>query len=406
MIKQGRWHREGGFSLLWLSIWLIALGLAVTVVLALLPNQTDDTRIAKTITTMQDAQDDLLAYVVKNYHLPEPDTNGDGSQNAGATSGALPYRDMGLPAAVLDEASLPLRYAPYRNSAANADLTALTSLYDPTTDGNNTTYQQSFPTASDYGCTAPAASPINLLDFCVALDNAANATASTSYANTGPGTNNVAYVLVSGGLEDANGNGLDSSLDGANEDGDLSFEDPARGRGKGYDDIVRVKPFSALQRALSCDAALASMRLLEWTAIDSKNLADNIAVQDYQAGVQLALDSVAELLRIASLGNAGFALAGATESEAEVCATAAACLGLCANEDAACAALTAAVISDAAALAVAVVDLAVGAVAVAADAAVYDEVHSLNTAARQHVCDVIDDVTNADQRGGLATSPQ
>jgi hypothetical protein len=392
-----------GFSLFLLSVWLIGLGLAIAVVLALLPDRSDRIRIDRTLHTIEDAQHNVLAFVVENYRLPEPDTDAPatatyGSENSGAGSGALPFRSMKLPEAVLDQASLPLRYAPYRNSSDSADLTAETSLYEP---GPTAPYPQKLPEPSDYGCPAIAVSPINLLDFCTALGNADNAVASADYVNTGPGTINAAYVLVSGGLEDADGDGADSTLDGANDDGDLSYENPARGREKGYDDIVRSIPVAALQRELSCGALIGSLDLLVATADDAKNQADAIAVQKFQADVQVGLDTAAEVMRAIALVNAIASAAGAVTTTAEICTAAAACLGLCVNLTAACAAAAAASVSAAAAAIAAGIDLVIGAVTLAFTIATAVEVSDLNDAARVHVCDVLSDVVAADVRGGL-----
>ncbi|MCG6872526.1 MAG: hypothetical protein LJE84_09565 [Gammaproteobacteria bacterium] len=395
MLRQRRLHQSAGFSVLLLSLWLIGLGVAVALVLALLPNRADELRLDRTISTLKNAQDGILAFVVENYRLPVPDTDAPaaatfGLENAGATSGALPYRSMGLPTDVRDQASVLLRYAPYRNAGANADLAAATSLYVP-----------ALPTAADYGCSAIPASPVNLLDFCVALDNAVAAAASSTYANTGPGTINAAYVLLSGGLEDADGDGADRTLDGANDDGDLSFEDPARGREKGYDDLVRPLRAESLRRELSCGALVGSLELLVETAEDSKILADNTQVQKFQADVGAALDAFGVIMAGIAVANAAAAEAGAIATEAEICGLAAACLGLCVNLDAACVAATAALVSATAAVAASIVDLVTNVITTAISISIAVGVADLNTAARQHVCDIIDEVVAADQRGGL-----
>ena len=175
-----RMRNPNGFSVLALAILMTALGLALVLVLALLPNQSDQARIDETIATLGDAQDALLSFVVENSRLPAPDSNNDGLEDAAATFGALPYRDMGLPAPVVDEASIPLRYAPYRN-APLADLAALTSLYTP-----------DVPDGTSFGCAANPTSPVNLLDFCTGLASAvaeSSPTGSTAFVNTGPAGN-------------------------------------------------------------------------------------------------------------------------------------------------------------------------------------------------------------------------
>jgi hypothetical protein len=381
-------NRQGGFSLLLLSVWLIGLGTAVALVLALLPNRSEQLRIEQTIRAVETARHDVLAFVVENYRLPEPDTNASGTENGGATMGALPYRSMELPQAELDPANLPLRYAPYRNSTDSADLASATSLYEPT-----------LPTPGDYDCTATIpTSPVNLLDFCIALANAEAAAESPSYANTGPGISNAAYVLVSGGLEDADGNGADSSLDGANDDGDVSFEDPARGREEDYDDIVRSVPFAALQRELSCGALLGSLDLLVQTADDGKNLADNIQVQKFQADVAVALEAIATVLNGIVLVNAITDAGNGSFTTGLTCAAAVLSLGAFTPQ---CIAAGAATASAFVAAAVAAVDLAVSLAKLGTAIALAAETTRLRDSAYQSVCDSIDDVVAADARGGL-----
>ncbi len=398
--------RCGGFSLLLLSIWMIGLGLAVAVLLALQPNRSDQIRIDKTIRTMEDAQGNVLAFVVENYRLPVPDTDAPaagtyGSENAGADSGALPFRTMELPVPVLDQASLPLRYAPYRNNGTNdADLASATSLYTPALpdlDDLNT-YDKDGDGSSDFSCVTPPTSPVNLLDFCTALENAEALAPDGDYANTGPGVVNAAYVLVSGGLEDADGDGADSSLDGANDDGDVSFEDPARGREKGYDDIVRPVPFSALQRELSCDALVGSLDLLVATADDAANLANNTEVAQFQAEVDVALEAVGLAINAVILVNAVLSATAATSEAIQACINAVASLGVL---TAGCVAATAAAVSAVIAAVAAGIDLALSVASLGTAIALLVETTRLNGATHQHTCDIFDDVIAADARGGL-----
>lgn len=384
-----RMRKPNGFSVLALAILMTALGLALVLVLALLPNQSDQARIVETIATLGDAQDALLSFVVKNSRLPAPDSNNDGLEDAAATFGALPYRDMGLPAPVVDEASIPLRYAPYRN-APLADLAALTSLYTP-----------DVPDGTSFGCAANPASPVNLLDFCTGLASALTASSSTAFVNTGPAGNNVAFAVLSGGVGDADGNGADASLDGPNDDGVVTYEDPARGRSLGYDDIVRVKPFAALQRELSCTPLLGSMNLMASTAQESKGVADAAQSQLDAANIQLVIDSIAELLRAVILADALASAVGAALTTTDVCAVAAACSGPCVQLNKACSDAGAAAVSATAVATTAGVDLAPGAIVLSVAIALRDEVEVLRNAANSHLCSVITEVHAADQRGGL-----
>jgi len=277
-------HRQHGFSLLTLSIWMLGVAITLGVVLAILPNQSDQQRIDATIDTVGEAKHSLLSFLVNNSRLPQPDTSGNGVENGGATRGALPWRSMGLPAPVVDEASIPVQYAPYRNAAEDADLA-----------GSNDLYQPTFPdlseitddlTLSPFNCPDLGSLPttINLLDLCVALDNAAALATDSSQVSVSPasGDINVAYVVVSGGLEDADGGG-NLHLDGANEAG-LGFDDPARGRTLPYDDILRFATYEALDRELACTAHAASLAQLEAAAEASLGIVKG--AQDLQSSAE------------------------------------------------------------------------------------------------------------------------
>lgn len=438
MTSIGLAERQRGFGLLMLAIVMILLGLTVAVVLALLPNRSDQERIDETIFTVEGARHELLGFVVGNGRLPEPDTDADGLENAGADTGALPYRSMGLPAAVLDEASIPLRYTPYRNDAASADLAAAEDLYAPdlpdTSDLADTLNRDQLVTLNEaFGFTSAifgglaggavsaaffsppspevptiddcsddfAASPVNLLDFCTAVDNAIAAGASTDLVNVGPSGSNVAYAVLSGGLEDADGNAADRSLDGPNDDGDLSYEDPARGRGAGYDDIVRATRFSSLQRELSCRALVDSVNMLAVVAQSSKGILESTISSYKTAETQTMMAAVAVLMdaiAIAQTIQGGIGVAADIGKAGGGCASvvlsATCCPALAAN--------IASAVVYAVALVAQIVKLALDAVALAESAQNRNLFREyIVPGANEHMCSAIAEAVAADARGGL-----
>lgn len=402
-----------------LAILMIVLGLAASVVLALLPNRSDEERIDKTIAAVEGSQDAVLGYVTEHYRLPVPDTDGDGLENNGAATGAYPYRSMGLPTALLDQASLPLRYTPYRNAAAAVDLAAAEALYEPDLpdlsglqdlvlepDPTNIAVvgvkplRPSVPTIDE--CAAEAtASPINLLDFCVALDNAIAAVAAATSVNVGPGNTNVAYAVLSGGLEDADGNALDAALDGINDDGDLSYEDPARGRGAGYDDTVRGVTFFTLQRELSCVPLVDSVDMLASVAQSSKAVMETVISAYNTAEVTYLMAELAVLMDVVAIAQtvqAAIGLAADIAKSGGGCASvllsAVCCPALAGN------------------IARGVVYAVTGAVQIAAlviDVQARDDAEATRDlyrdvivpGANQNMCSAIAEVTAADARGGL-----
>jgi type II secretory pathway pseudopilin PulG len=428
---------QHGFSLVTLSIWMIVLGIAAAVMLALLPNRSDQVRMDKTIATLGDAQDDVLAYIVKNSKFPTPDTNNNGTGNSGAVTGALPYRDMGLPESLLDQASLPLHYTPYRNDSV--DLTDVGNLYSPalpdlsglpakvTTHGA-TADSTSLSVTTDTQplidqCTqevAAVSTTPNLLDFCTALDQAAAATATLDSVNvvrcgtTSPcppnpvavsDIENVAYVVLSGGLENANGSGADPSLDGLNEPPGVTYEDPARGRGKGYDDIVRAVRFSTLQRELSCKAVIDSVNMLASVAQDQESTMEDTISAYNTAETEVTMASVSVLMDAIGVFQVSISIPGIVEDIGESaggCASivlSADCCPALAGNIAALVVYTVTAIAQIVGL---VVDIAALANAIQnRDTFLYHILPEVNA----HLCSAILETVAADARGGLATTP-
>ncbi|MGA8262113.1 MAG: type II secretion system protein [Arenicellales bacterium] len=432
---------QRGFSLVTLSIWMIVLGIAAAVMLALLPNRSDQVRMDQTISTIGDARDDVLAFVVKNSRLPAPDSNNDGSENAGADTGALPYRSMGLPESLLDQASLPVHYTPYKDGSL--DLTAVTNLYTPDlpdlsglqakvvtngatvgTDSSHTLTGDTAPTIDQCTQEAGAVSTTpNLLDFCTALDQAVAAAATLDSVNvvrcgtTSPcppssvtvsDVENVAYVLVSGGLENANGTGTDPSLDGLNEN-TWTYEDPARGRGKGYDDIVRAVRFSTLQRQLSCKALIDSVNMLATVAAAQESTMENAISAYNDAETEVTMASVTVLLDVVATIQNVVSIAGVIEDIAESAAGCAAAVFDFGATAECCAALA----GNIAALVVYTVSTVAQIVALGVDIARLIDatnnrdvfLHNILPEVNAHLCSAIAEVVAADKRGGLATTP-
>lgn len=411
-------HSTGqrGAVLLVLAIAMIVLGLAAAVMLTLLPNRSIDDRIEKTIETVEGSRDAVLGFVVENYRLPDPDTNADGVENDGAATGAFPYRSMELPEALLDEASIPLRYTPYRNTSASIDLAEAEALYEPDLP-DTSGLQDLVLDPGEYGtvttvpiideCTAEAtASPVNLLDFCTALGNAIDAVAAATSVNIGPGNTNVAYAVLSGGLEDADGNGLDRSLDDPNDDGDLSYEDPSRGRGAGYDDIVRGVRFSSLQRALSCVPLIDSVNMLASVAQSSKGVLETTISAYNGSEVTYLMAQIAVLMDIVAIAQTVQAAIGVA---ADIAKTAGGCASILLSANC-CPALAGNIaravvyaVTAAVQIAALVVDVDAEADALATRILFRDVIVP---GANDHLCSAIAETTGADARGGLAPKVQ
>jgi type II secretory pathway pseudopilin PulG len=360
---------QKGMSLLELAVILVISGLMITVAVTLIPQLTDRFRLDTTNrVTIDQVKDALITFSAENSRLPCPDTSatangleGDGGASGcdappGDVVGLVPYRELGFADPILDEAHLPVRYAVYRNlngaagndSSANTDLANSTNRFIPVLPGDPPT--PSHPVANPVNAVDPSTSitgdsslasfsggvttpgkttnNANDLDFCLALRNAKIAAASPSFPNTLDlgGTSpafNAAYVLASGGVEDADGDAADLAFDGTNEDtgaiDEVDFESPARRRNDSniaanvYDDIIYAMPFNVLESKLECtavtaavnasaNAALAAAHLVVqtedmlWVALRT-TIADDLAVT--QAELSLALAIFQEIIIIA-----------------------------------------------------------------------------------------------------------
>ena len=147
----------------------------------------------------------------------------------------------------------------------------------------------------------------NELDFCQSIKNAIAAVStghSTSQIHTinretTRVTINPAYLLVSGGVEDADGDATDIAFDGDNEDpapvDELGFESPERKRNDSttaadvYDDVVFVRALHNLAEEFSCSQNISMVNALATAATAQRNLAEVAFNRNEQAIGTIAL---------------------------------------------------------------------------------------------------------------------
>ncbi|MBV1921582.1 MAG: type II secretion system GspH family protein [Pseudomonadales bacterium] len=283
-------QRNSGFTLIELSVLIVVIGMLLLIAAQAIPLLSERQRLDTTDLTMDDVSQALVSFAAINARLPCPDVNNDGQEGTAGVCdpaddvGTIPYRELGFSDPVLDEAHLPIRYAVYRNSSETADLATLSNRFIPVLPGNPPTQRSytspgvldlvTFPstsgliTATGINPTRATSAALNDLDFCLALRNAKIATANAAYLHTLESTNtpNSAFVLVSGGVEDADGDAVDQAFDGVNEgSGGVDFESPDRRRNDSstaalvYDDLVVAMPFNLLESKLSCAAVTISV---------------------------------------------------------------------------------------------------------------------------------------------------
>ena len=303
-------RKQKGISLLELAIVLVIIGLMIVIAVAVVPRLSDRFRLdATSDITITDVRKAIITFAAENSRLPCPDTTAtpNGLEGSGAVAGCaigdvvgnVPYRALGFSDPILDSAHLPVRYAVYRNqngavdpdSSVQADLAVLANRFVPVLPGDEATIE--FPVTAgptltpdpdnteDPDLISEGLNPVrktpnnqNDLDFCLAIRNAHSAAASTSYVHTldlngaAPALN-AAFVLASGGVEDADGDASDQAFDQTNEGtAGVDFESPARRRNDSttaadvYDDVIYAMPFHLLESKLSCAAVTMSVNAM------------------------------------------------------------------------------------------------------------------------------------------------
>jgi hypothetical protein len=263
---------QDGFSLWELSIvMLIMIGLFVALV-NIMPHIVKRDNVAFDNSIVIKVDEQILGFIAAYNRLPCPDNNNDGLENCGANSGTIPYKTLGLNEDYAGVGSIPLRYAVFRNTAAQADLTTITDLFNPTdSHGTVTTLNQ-----------------INGLDFCTALANGKASTFSANYAHIVLPDGTMAavpYVVVTAGLGNADGSG--SNFDGRNDTAAMDFEAPNKNHDANYDDTVFSKNFDELANTLECDTAQNSLNLLaDAKATHTENVTQQQSIKE---GTEVAI---------------------------------------------------------------------------------------------------------------------
>ena len=243
MILLSARRSDAGFTLVEMAVVLVVCAVLAVAILPLLP-------LAQTVNEEQQARDDLeratealTGYLSAHLKLPSPDTDGNGLEDPGATSGLLPVTTLDL------DLHGPLAYR------VNTDfiLPPSPSLYQP---------------ALPVGHTGAATA--NGLDLCVHLEQLQRTAASLT------GTDVVsAFVLVRGV---SNGGGSNPELNDFAIPNDPDAYDPALrrsalGLGEVYTRLAcpdRLhRAFSAAQAAVTANSAVRLAELqLEFRKFD------------------------------------------------------------------------------------------------------------------------------------------
>ena len=215
-MQAGARHKhQAGFTLIEIAIVVVIVGIIISIISTVLPSLIASSKIKKARAILERADYTLQGYISANGRCPCPDTNADGVEDrvpganppvddaCTAYVGDLPYATLGL-GSPDDIWQNPIRYGVYEDMIHTSNTTL---------------------------CAAAPCSPC-LVDFISNPD--------TNWLRTNDGTNatNVAYVLVSGGAKDLDGD--NDFFDGRNAaaPGSAEFEAPDRIVDAAYDDLM------------------------------------------------------------------------------------------------------------------------------------------------------------------------
>lgn len=291
MVRQS----QRGFSLVEMGVAVAILGLLVSAAVGYWALQTRHATAQASRDASLEARAALMAFVQSRYRLPCPDTDGDGFEGgaggacpAGTQLGAFPWKTVG----VFNPAVRGMRYGAYR--AANAG--------DVRQDVDLTVDQDRFPPLVAQGAPLAADEILlgrnNLLDICRSLDLASRPDRAVNAAHLAvwrPGDatsrRHVGYVLASGGLLDADGDG--QRLDGANAaatNAAPAFELPTRSSSEVYDDTVVAGTFEDLMSEVGCPQGLSAVGHTHANAALSAAMMRQ-GINDYRTQLRLLADA-------------------------------------------------------------------------------------------------------------------
>lgn len=344
-------HRMMGFTLVELSLVLLALGLVIPAAVIFWQLSERQRVTSVQMDVQQQARDAVVGFLHSNYRLPCPAVNAQGVEDCSGTRkvGFVPWRTLNLPRpeagllrygvsrdpsplsphldrdlAVAKDRMNPLRVPtpnprtgagpnpPTNNNAPNPNLPQLPvpaegvlgatfsgKTGDPALAAQDPLNANCLAdNVSTAACPPPAGGTqeVNLLDVCLALNTASDSVAAVS---TQLGVNArlagvaakraVAFVIVAPGLLDADG--VNGAFDGANStasDSTPTFEAPGTAVTDTYDDIVMAASPTELFAELHCGAALSGASHAHFNAATGALVLER-AMYDYRDQLYVAV---------------------------------------------------------------------------------------------------------------------
>lgn len=354
-----------GFTLVELSVVLLALGLILPAAVIFWQLQERQRVTTVQMDSQQQARDALLGFLHANYRLPCPAANTAGVEAClegpdPRQVGYVPWRTLGLPRpeagalrygvfrepsaatahedrdlAVARDRMNPLRVrtpdpVPRNNDAPNDEAppipSASATLLGVTYSGNDTTpLNAACNLSQNPPCPLGVTGAVNLVDVCLALNTASQtltAPAGRLATNMRGARRSVAFVIAAPGMLDADGDGR--AFDGANaaaSSADPTFEAPGTAVTSTYDDIVLSASPAELFAELHCGAALSAVSHAHFNAATGAFVLER-ALYDYRDQLFVAVKLAESDVAAATAGLAGGAASVADAAKEMLSATA------------------------------------------------------------------------------------
>lgn len=309
---RGPMQRAAGIGLLQVLVLLVLLGGAIVAGFTLLRAERPVRDAVDQAIALRWADEALVAYAAANAHLPcavATPTSAASDCVAPGSKGWLPLRALEAVHPGGTRPGAPLRYTVFRGDG-EADLATASNAFSP----------------HRWDRTAHSLDPINGLDFCAKLGEAAQQTASTvrmdraRTLDAGGTTVNVAYALAAPGPTPGDAGGR---FDGVNQGADAAMESPSRGADERYDDRTRARDFASLARTLGCGTpGTGSPGGVSLAAMDLMALAVDVndeVVEQHEGNVEdtqlaVAMASVSTVFAGISVALAGASIANSAST--------------------------------------------------------------------------------------------
>ena len=368
-------HRMRGFTLVELSMVLLALGLILPGAVIFWQLSERHRVTAVQTDAQQQSRDAVVGFLHANYRLPCPAADTLGVEDCAATRqvGFLPWRSMGLPRpeagglrygvyrapsaagvatapldqdlAVARDRMNPLRVRtpnpiprngddpsppppahPAPNPHAPPIPTTVAGLLGTTQSGNDAAPLNAACDAANVPpCPLGVDNAVNLIDVCLALNTGSDALlapAGRLATQVGPNRRTAAFVIAAPGMLDADGDGR--RFDGANATArstDPTFEAPGTAVNSSYDDIVLSASHAELFAELHCGAALSAVSHAHFNAATGAFVLER-ALYDYRDQLFVAVKLAESDVAAATAGLAGGAAGVADAAKEMLSATA------------------------------------------------------------------------------------